>query len=253
MRFLMSKKFRKHFHKPHKTDTYTPPYDSEILTKSVDDIGLGDNTLALIKPAGILTVGDIVKRREREMFKVQRFGKKQLDDIKRALASLSVEFRPNDEPQKAQNDTTPPNKQDAPKKPVNGGEPEEWVKFTKNGKWGFRDSQNREVIPARYDEIFLFHEGLACFEIRGEFGYINTKGEVVIEPKYECAMSFSEGLASVTLNGKCGYIDKSGEVVIDYAYDAATAFQDGYARIKLDGKWGTITPSGEINWTNKIG
>ena len=250
----MSKKFRRHFHKPNKTDTYTPPYSDEILAKLVDDIGLQENTLTLIKSANILTVGDIVKRREKEMYKVQRFGRKQLDDVKKALANLSVAFRPDDA-----NDTKTdikretPQKQEKPKKVSTPGEPEEWVKFTRNGKWGFRDLQNREVIPPRYDEIFLFHEGLACFEIRGEFGYINAKGEVVIEPKYECAMSFSEGLASVTIDGKCGYINTLGEVVIDYAYDAATAFQDGYARIKQDGKWGTITPSGEINWNNKIG
>ena len=253
----MSKKFRRHFHKPNKTDTYTPPYSEDVLNKSVDDIGLLDSTLELIKSAKILTVGDIAKRRERDMFKVQRFGRKQLDDVKKALNSINVAFRP-DEPrteQKPEQKTEQgaPQKQEKHKKPSTPGEPEEWVKFTKNGKWGFKDLQNREVIPARYDEIFLFHEGLACFEIRGEFGYINSKGDVVIEPKYECAMSFSEGLASVTIDGKCGYIDKSGNVVIDYAYDAATAFSDGYARIKLDGKWGTITPLGEINWNNKIG
>ena len=252
----MSKKFRRHFHKPNKTDTYTPPYSEEVLAKSVDDIGLQVATLELIKSSNILTVGDIVKRRERDMFKIQRFGRKQLDDVKRALLNLSVSFRPNEvktetKPENKLEENTRP-KQEKHKKHI-PGEPEEWVKFTRNGKWGFRDLQNREVIPPRYDEIFLFHEGLACFEIRGEFGYINTKGEIVIEPKYECAMSFSEGLASVTLDGKCGYIDKSGNVVIDYAYDAATAFLDGYARIKLDGKWGTITPNGEINWTNKIG
>lgn len=252
----MSKKYKKHFHKPNKPDTYTPPYSEDVLSTSVDDIGLQDTTLELIKSANILSVGDIVKRREREMFKVQRFGKKQLDDIKRALATLSVAFRPDEiKPEKIEGSEPQPKKQEKHEKhkKVNiPGDPEEWVKFTRNGKWGFRDLQNREVIPPRYDEIFLFHEGLACFEIRGEFGYIDQKGQVVIEPKYECAMSFSEGLASVTLDGKCGYINKSGEVVIDYAYDAATAFQDGYARIKLDGKWGTITPSGEINWTNKI-
>lgn len=250
----MSKKFRRHFHKPNKTDTYTPPYSDEILAKLVDDIGLQENTLTLIKSANILTVGDIVKRREKEMYKVQRFGRKQLDDVKKALANLSVAFRPDDaNDAKTDIKRETPQKQEKPKKVSTPGEPEEWVKFTRNGKWGFRDLQNREVIPPRYDEIFLFHEGLACFEIRGEFGYINAKGEVVIEPKYECAMSFSEGLASVTIDGKCGYINTLGEVVIDYAYDAATAFQDGYARIKQDGKWGTITPSGEINWNNKIG
>lgn len=244
----MEKKHRRYFNKrPKHENTYTPPYDEAILSKSVDELNLSASTLELLKSGKVNTVCDLAKRTEREMFKIQRFGKKQLDEIKKVLSPMGVAFRPFEEI-KRDAPSTPKKEQKEQKQAKNPGSPEEWIKFTKNGKWGFRDLNNKEIIPAVYDEVFLFHEGLACFENQGEFGYINDKNEVVIQPKYECAMSFSEGLASVTLDGKCGYIDKSGNLVINYAYDAATAFTDGQARVKSDGKWGVINTSGEVNW-----
>lgn len=244
----MEKKRRRYFGKrPKQENTYTPPYDQAILDKNVEELGLSGNTLELLKSGKVNTVLDLAKRTEREMFKIQRFGKKQLDEIKKVLSPLGVEFRPFEN--KKQEDNQNSQKENKTQKQTKeSGKPEDWIKFTKNGKWGFRDANNKEIIPAVYDEVFLFHEGLACFENQGEFGYINEKNEVVIEPKYECAMSFSEGLASVTLDGKCGYIDKSGNLVINYAYDAATAFTDGQARVKSDGKWGVINTAGEVNW-----
>ncbi|MBQ2714076.1 MAG: WG repeat-containing protein [Clostridia bacterium] len=245
----MEKKHRRHFHKRTKTENlYTPPYDENLLNKPVEELGLCESTLELLKSGKINTLCDIVKRTEREMFKIQRFGKKQLDEIKKVLSPLNVTFRPLDEKKTEEMKAEQPKKEQSDKKTREPGKPEEWVKFTKNGKWGFKDLNNREIIPATYDEVFYFHEGLACFENQGEFGYINEKNQVVIEPKYECAMSFSEGLASVTLDGKCGYIDKTGNLVINYAYDAATAFTDGTARVKIDGKWGVINTAGEVNW-----
>ncbi len=254
----MAKKPRKHFHKRHApVQEYIPKGNAELLAKSISEIGLSPNTLDILTNGKIETVCDICKRTEREMFKVQRFGKKNLEEVRKIITKMGLEFRPfekkdSDKPVSSKPANSAPAQSEKtdkkPNRPTSPGEPEEWVKISKGGKWGFKDLLGKEVIPAKYDEIFLFHEGLACFETLGEFGYINSKAEVVIEPKYECAMSFSEGLASVTLDGKCGYINKSGEVVINYAYDAATAFQNGVARVKLDGKWGVINTQGEVNW-----
>lgn len=253
----MAKKPRKHFHKHHApTPQYTPVGDESVLSKQISDIGLSTATLDILTAGKVLTVRDICMRTEREMFKVQRFGKKNLDEVRKIITSLGVNFRPFEKKEDSvtpsiapcQNNKDQKSETKEDKKQNRAGDPEEWVKITKNGKWGFKNLLGKEVIPAVYDEIFLFHEGLACYETRGEFGYIDQNNKVVIEPKYECAMSFSEGLASVTLDGKCGYINKSGEVVIDYAYDAATAFSGGFARVKLDGKWGVIDIKGEVNW-----
>ena len=253
----MAKRPKKHFHKHHVNRIdYTPIGDESVLSKPISEIGLSEQTLEILTNGKIETVRDICMRTEREMFKAQRFGKKNLEEVRKILTSLSLTFRPFEKKEQEpieqvesdlQQDSVKENNKKQNKKP-NAGEPEEWVKITRYGKWGFKNLVGKEVIPVTYDEIFLFHEGLACFETRGEFGYIDQFNKVVIPPKYECAMSFSEGLASVTLDGKCGYINKSGEVVIDYAYDAATAFTNGQARVKLDGKWGVINVNGEVNW-----
>lgn len=252
----MAKKPRKHFHKHHApTPVYNPVGDENTLNKPISEIGLSQNTLDILSQGKIETVRDICVRTEREMFKVQRFGKKNLDEVRKIITSFGLTFRPFEKKQDAesaqpnQQNNKQNNKENKKQNHVQSpGEPEEWTKFTKNGKWGFKNLLDKEVIPAVYDEIFLFHEGLACYENRGEFGYIDANNKVVITPKFECAMSFSEGLASVTLDGKCGYINKSGEVVINYAYDAATAFVNGTARVKLDGKWGVIDTQGNVNW-----
>lgn len=250
----MIKKPRKHFHKHHapRIPDYIPVGDEALLNKPISEIGLSSTTLEILTTGKLETVRDICVRTERDMFKVQRFGKKNLDEVRKIIVSMGLTFRPFEKKEVSKQAPTDNSKQNEPSDKKahhsSGGSPEEWIKVTKNGKWGFKDLQGKEVIPAKYDEIFLFHEGLACFENVGEFGYIDSSNKVIIKPKYECAMSFSEGLASVTLNGKCGYINKSGEVVIDYAYDAATAFQNGTARVKLDGKWGVINTQGEVNW-----
>jgi hypothetical protein len=64
------------------------------------------------------------------------------------------------------------------------------------------------VVPAVYDEIGPFSEGLAPVEVNGKWGFIDTKGNMVIPAVYDSAGSFSEGLAQVKVNGKWGYIDK---------------------------------------------
>jgi hypothetical protein len=124
---------------------------------------------------------------------------------------------------------------------------DEWRKIQKGGKWGFYDGF-KIVIPAMYDEVFCFKDGLASVEISEKCGYIDCDNNVVIPLDYETAMSFSENLASVVKNGKCGYINKNNETVIPFEYDAATPFEGGEAKIKKDGKWGTITPDGAVKW-----
>lgn len=125
---------------------------------------------------------------------------------------------------------------------------EEWLKISKNGKWGFSNGLTT-VIEPRFDEVFCFKDGVACVDDNGKFGYIDTKGDYVIEPKFECAMSFSEGLAVFFEGEKCGYINKEGNVVLPAKYDAATAFENGRAKVKEFGKWSTIDTEGNMLWS----
>ena len=132
---------------------------------------------------------------------------------------------------------------------------EEWLKISKNGKWGFSNGLTT-VIEPRFIEVptddggmIMDEDGVACVDDNGKFGYIDTKGDYVIEPKFECAMSFSEGLAVFFEGEKCGYINKEGNVVLPAKYDAATAFENGRAKVKEFGKWSTIDTEGNTLWS----
>ncbi len=126
---------------------------------------------------------------------------------------------------------------------------DDYVKFQRGGKWGFKDKRGKELIPPIYDEVFNFKEDMACVERKQLFGYIDRNNELVIPYRYDCAGSFSGGYACVGDADKCGYINKQGEVIVPFVYDAGMPVADGKARVKKDGRWGVLTlGTNEINW-----
>lgn len=89
------------------------------------------------------------------------------------------------------------------------------------GKWGFIDKTGKIVIPAHYESVDKFCEGLAAVRFSAtdaqspKWGYIDRTGNVVIQPTFEKQPgAFSEGLAVVTKrNDKQVLMDKTGAIV----------------------------------------
>ena len=75
--------------------------------------------------------------------------------------------------------------------------------------------------------IFFFANGFS----QSPYGFLNKKGEEVIPAKFELVGDFANGLAPAKLNGKWGYINKTGEYVIQPTYGYAENFKSGYAKI----------------------
>ncbi len=241
----------------------TQSYSKESVSIPLESVGVSPATCELLAKNHINTLGDLVVRSEKDMFKVQGFNKRMLFELRDAMRSKGMNFKPEQpKPEKkAQNQPS----QNSQKNKKNGqqkaqAKPEKqaeklteplpvdrWRKIQKGGKWGFYDGF-KTVIPASYDEVFCFKEGLASVELDEKCGYIDSENNVVIPFEYETAMSFSEGLASVSKITKFGYINKENQVVIPFEYDAATPFENGEAKVKKDGRWGTITPDGEVKW-----
>ena len=79
--------------------------------------------------------------------------------------------------------------------------------FEENGKYGIKDATSQKIIvPAKYDEIYAFSEGLAMVGSGGKFGYIDKTGKEVIPIQYTEANPFSEGVAGVSDAGVWGFI-----------------------------------------------
>lgn len=269
--------------KPQKVDYYNPPFSEEVLTQSIDILDLRENTRALLDSAHISTIKDVVKRGDKDFYKISTFNKKNLLDVIRALKVKKLFLKPTEEANSIENkkpdaqdsakgpqttngnvrqdrrqethpnnskrakDTLPPyvetTKIVRPPKVVNKivrEDPDIYLKVNKNGKWGFKDREGKQVIDTIYDEVFSYKEELCCVQKDELFGFIDRNGAEVIPMVYSCATSFSEGLACVFKGEKCGYINTKNEIVVSFNFDAGTPVVDGECRVKKEGRWGEL-------------
>lgn len=65
---------------------------NENLFKSIDELELSVRATNCLKGANIGYVGELVQRHESEMLKTKNFGKKSLDEIKRVLTDMHLDF-----------------------------------------------------------------------------------------------------------------------------------------------------------------
>jgi len=99
-------------------------------------------------------------------------------------------------------------------------------------KMGFKDKDGKIIIPASWDWVGEFHEGLAVVsDNKDKWGCIDIQGNLVVPCIWDTCGFFSEGLAFVEKDGKFGYINKSGEVVIPLMWYGAYPFSNGLAKV----------------------
>ena len=65
---------------------------NENLFKNIDDLELPVRASNCLKGAGINTVGDLIQKTEAELLKTKNFGRKSLEDIRRVLDGMNLEF-----------------------------------------------------------------------------------------------------------------------------------------------------------------
>lgn len=99
------------------------------------------------------------------------------------------------------------------------------------------DRSGSVVIKPQFSSACLFHERMACVEVKGKWGYIGKSGEMLILPQFEEAESFSsEAIAVVKLNNKYGFIDKTGRFLIPPGFEKARWIGNGIGLVELGGK-----------------
>lgn len=110
------------------------------------------------------------------------------------------------------------------------------------GKAGFMNTNGVIVIPAIYEKVYPFTDGLAAVQVKGKWGFIDATGKMVIKPQFADVGLFSDGMASYNdeIWMPKGYINKKGEKVIKAVYDVAEPFHDGVARVGI--QRGGLTP-----------
>lgn len=78
------------------------------------------------------------------------------------------------------------------------------------------------------------------------FGFMDYSGKIIIPAEFEQVGFFKEGLALAVKNGQSGYLDKSGKVVIPFQYSSGSDFEQGRAIVEKNGRFGMIDRVGNL-------
>ena len=116
----------------------------------------------------------------------------------------------------------------------------------KNGKWGFISSERKEVVPAIYDSVGSFHEGLADVSKDGKFGFVDTTGKVVIQLTFDNVYGFRSGVAKVVSIGRYGLINKTGKMILPAEYDSIAHVSGEMIAICKNGLWVFANLTGKV-------
>ena len=126
----------------------------------------------------------------------------------------------------------------------------------KGGSFFVLDIRGTEypVDGAGIVDIKDFSEGMAPFRSADKkFGFIGVDGKVAIPAQYESVGYFKDGLAwAKTADGLLGYIDNKGVWVIKPQFSAGKEFdkESGLARVKNGERWGYVTRTGEMMYVS---
>ncbi len=88
-----------------------------------------------------------------------------------------------------------------------------------NGKYGFMNSQGKLIIPALYNEVGPFQEGLAVVSKEDLFGIIDKKNQVVVDFQFDEILEFVNNRAIVRKEDKYGVIDRLGKLIFPLDFD----------------------------------
>lgn len=112
---------------------------------------------------------------------------------------------------------------------------------------GFMDAAGSPRIPADYEDVYEFSDGLAAFKRGGRWGFLREDGSVAIEPSFSAVMNFTQGLAAVSADGAAwGFIDGAGDFAIEPSWDKAYQFHEDRALVSKGGLFGFIDKAGAL-------
>jgi hypothetical protein len=113
------------------------------------------------------------------------------------------------------------------------------------------------IVSDHFEFADCFQEGYARVSKNGKFGFLNSDCKLAIDYKYDWANNFQEGISVVGYKGKVLFINSDEEIICDVMDEADFLqgkdkvghfgyFCNGYAAIFKDQKWGFIDKNGNI-------
>ncbi len=122
------------------------------------------------------------------------------------------------------------------------------VPFLDGAAMGFADSTGKVVIPAQYEDVSTFRNGLATVRLKGKYGLINKEGKEILAPQYNSISDYANGVMWLGTDEGYVLINQEGKRVLPDTYENAFAFTASQNRIpaEKDGKIAFFDPRGNF-------
>lgn len=245
------------------TDNYKPEGDPSALAMPVEELGLSEKTVEILKNGGIATASDLAARRMSQMYKIRYVGKRECLEVGSALKKIGLSYR--EEEQKTE-DAQPRRDDRQPQKEKKAQSADDNAR--RNGAKNDRvqnnaQQQNRQKQQGQQNQLrqqqpqpkqpqkqeknngrpkydYKQYEGMSLYEI--VFG----KRERPVPEKPQKEQLTPDSIVKFCRKGKWGYKDWKGNVLIQPVYDDAYSFHEGMACVEKDGKLGFINTKNEL-------
>lgn len=108
------------------------------------------------------------------------------------------------------------------------------VKLKKAVKWGLMDITGKQILPFDYDAITIYSKEKLVQATKGDLiVFFDATGKLLFEKAKNVysITSCGDGMITCKVNDKYGYLDLKGNEVIITRYDDAMAFANGLAKV----------------------
>ena len=112
------------------------------------------------------------------------------------------------------------------------------VPYKDDVRFGWMGLDGKPVIPAQYESVGFFKEGLAWAEKNGKYGYVNKLNEVVIDFQFTDAIDFEKGRAVIAKGDLSGIIDRSGTLIFPIEFKDIGQFSEDLIYAQKDSLYG---------------
>ena len=263
------------FHKNKKSfldESYVPPFGANVLQQSIDTLKLSDAVTLKLRSGKIETIFDVVRREEKDFYRIPTFDKKNLGEVKNALNNRRLFLKPpapkpevkeetkkeveNKKPNTgASHDKTVAKAQPVQQKPKEdkSNKPKENVKPKKDKRIldpdGISEKRTKEEREKRRPQRPVVEHVVDKYikiNKNNKWGFADRSGKEVIRPEYDEVFQFHGDICCVEKNELFGYIDRKGNVIIEPQYEMAASFSEGYACVCKGGECGYIDVNNNV-------
>lgn len=126
------------------------------------------------------------------------------------------------------------------------------IPVKRTSKWGYIKPSMANVVDAKYDQAWAFHQGYARVQLGGLYGLVDSLGTEVIKPRFTALSDLAKGLWAASDEQGMGVVDHAGEVRIPLAFDQVTLVDKGLVKVTRGNKFAYLRlADGSVLWKER--